>query len=108
MTGSSVIVDKSRRAGGWGAIVLGTIFGGFGAMFIFLVAFVSPMDFGPFMLFFLAIPGLFAIGGGFAVVRGVRNVWLSHVLGTPTLTVPQGQPLYLGGELVAQFHRSGG
>jgi hypothetical protein len=106
---TSVIVDASRRAGGWGAIVLGTIFGGFGAVFVAVGATFMLMDgLPPVALFVLVLPALFAAGGTLAVIRGIRNVWLSHVLGAPTLEVPRDQPLYLGGAMAAQFHRSGG
>ncbi|MBI3688259.1 MAG: hypothetical protein HY241_13160 [Actinobacteria bacterium] len=86
MAGTVVITDRSRRARSLGLIILG----------VFLVPFA------------IAVPIPFALVGAAFLIGGIRRLWLSHVLGVPTLVVPLAEPLCLGGVLVARFHRSGG
>jgi len=111
MSETRVMADQSRRSSGWGSIVVGTLFGGFGTVFIVGVSIATMADPFPtsfFPLFLMIIPGIFAVGGGIAVISGIRKVRLSHLLGVPTLILPRGEPLYLGSVVVAGFHRSGG
>ena len=109
MAQTSVIVDRSRRTNGCGAVILGTLFGGFGVTFMvsLIVSRIASPD--PISLLFgFACGGPFALLGGAIVASGIRNVWLSHLFGVPTLTIPRGAQLRLGGALVARFHRQGG
>jgi hypothetical protein len=57
---------------------------------------------------FFGFFGLMLLGGAAAVYFGVRSIWFSHLLGVPTLIIPAGEALCLGGVVVAQFVRSGG
>jgi hypothetical protein len=111
MAQTSVIVDRSRRTYarlGVFFAIFGTLFGGISLMFTVLVI-VSMIDSpNPISLFGLACGGLFTLLGGAIVASGIRNVWLNHLFGLPTLTIPRGAQLCLGGALVARFHRQGG
>jgi hypothetical protein len=114
MSGTQVIVDRSRRSRGCVGIGCGTVFGGFGLAFVFAVGtqtFADPDPGGGFLpgsLFLVAIGSVFALIGGTALVFGVRNIWLSRVLGVPTLTIDRPDLLRLGGVAEARFHRAGG
>jgi hypothetical protein len=119
MSGTQVIVDRSRRGRGCLGIGCGTVFGGFGVAFlvgvvaaIFADGLASPTHggFGGFLVaqFMLGIGSVFVAGGGAALFFGVRSLWLGHVLGVPTLVVPSAPPLCLGAVVVARFGRSGG
>jgi hypothetical protein len=109
MAQTLVIADRSRRNSGWVSIIFGTIFGGFAAMFTaFALTETISWTNDTGALFGLAFGGLVTILGGSMVAFGIRNVWLSHIFGVPTLIIPRGAQLCLGGVLVARFHRQGG
>jgi hypothetical protein len=108
MAQTSVIADRSRRRNGWAAIIFGTLFGGI-ATVITVAALVATIDSpNPISPFMLACGGLFTLLGAAIIAYGIRSVWLGHLFGVPTLTVPPGAQLCLGGVLVARFHRQGG
>lgn len=118
MSGTQVIVDRSRRGRGCLGIGCGTVFGGAGVAFLvgvvtmFTDGLASPGQGGTggllFGLFALGFGSLFAAGGGAAVFFGVRSLWRGHVLGAATLVVPSAPLLCLGAVVVARFGRSGG
>lgn len=108
ITGTDSVADGSRRSTGWAGILLGTSFVGAGAAVAAIEEAMRP-DWDPSSFPIMgAFGAFFALVGMVGVIKGVRNVWLSHVLGTPTLTVPPAEPLLLGGVLVARFERRGG
>jgi hypothetical protein len=108
MTGTEIIADRSRRAGGWVAIVGGGFFGAVSTAIGATALVVTIADPNPVSGIVAGVGGIFMLGSTVAVVRGVRGVWLSHLLGVPTLVLPIGGQLYLGGGLTAAFHRTGG
>ncbi len=85
-------------------IVFGTFFAGFGGVFV--VAGTSVSDDG-FALFPGAFGLLFVAAGLFVVGRGLRQLWLRFLLGTPTLLVPSSDIL-LGDTVTTRFERGGG
>jgi hypothetical protein len=103
-----VVADRSRRRRGWTGIALGTVFGAIGTVSLAGLAAFAIGDPTPWFLVAAVIPLLFALGGAAGVVFGIRNLWLSHVLGVPTLVLPSGTSLCLGETVTARFHRSGG
>jgi hypothetical protein len=103
-----VVADRSRRQRGWLGIVLGGVFGGSGAVFLVLLAAAAVAAPTPWFLLVAVVPAIFVIGGAVGVVLGVRSLWLSHVLGVPTLVLPNGTSLCLGETVAARFHRAGG
>lgn len=108
MSGTQQIQARSRTTAGCLLIVLGAIFGGVGSAFA-IGGTVSAWDeMGLFGVLFGGVGGLFALGGLTAVGFGVRNLWLSRVLGRMTLELPPEEPLGLGGTKVVRFRRTGG
>jgi hypothetical protein len=108
MAQTTVIADNSRRTTGWVTIVFGTLFGGFGvafAAFALWATITSPNPVTPFMV---ACGGLFGLVGAALAGFGVRKLWLRHLFGVSTLTVPGGAGVCLGEMRVARFHRQGG
>lgn len=103
-----VVADRSRRSRGWLGIVLGGVFGGFGTIFLVLLAAAASAAPTPWFLVVAVVPLVFTVGGAVAVVAGIRNLWLSRVLGVPTLVLPNGTALSLGETVTARFHRAGG
>jgi hypothetical protein len=89
-------------------IVFGALFGGVGSAFAIGGVVALWGSIGPFGLIFTGVGGLFAIGGLVALIGGIRNLWLSRVLGRMTLELPQEQLLSLGGTQVVRFRRTGG
>lgn len=106
MTGTDVVADRSRRSKGWSGVLMGAVVAGMGSAFggagLGLFGDGTPNVLGG------AFGGLFVLVGGGMLISGARNLWLHHLLGTPTLTVPPAEPLRLGGVLVARFERRGG
>ncbi|MFC4590164.1 hypothetical protein [Sphaerisporangium corydalis] len=115
MSGTQVIVDRSRHGRGCLGASCGTVFGGFGVAFlvgVVVLMFAGGLEGGPFGVLvdlgLLGIGSVFAVGGGAAVFFGVRNLRLEHALGVSTLVVPSVPLLCLGAVVVARFSRSGG
>jgi hypothetical protein len=106
MSGTQQLQARSRTAGGWTLIILGTICAGMGTLFGGGIAASGEID--PFSLLFGGVGGLFALGGATAVGFGVRSLWLSRVLGRMSLDLPVEDPLALGGTKVVRFRRVGG
>jgi hypothetical protein len=104
----SVIEDNSRRTWGWVSIVFGTVFGGFGATFAAVALWMTITSPNPVSPFMVLCGGLFGLVGAALAGSGIRNVWLRHLFGVPTLTIPGGASLCLGEVRVARFHRRGG
>jgi hypothetical protein len=76
-----VITDRSGRALGCVGIVFGTMFGGFGLVFVAAVVGASIGHPNPLLIFPIGFGGLFALGGGAGVYFGVRSVWQRHLWG---------------------------
>jgi hypothetical protein len=115
MAGTDIVADRSRRSRGWTQIFIGIPFMLIGGAVSSTVLFVAGgveaatgSGPGPGGLIAGVVGGIFALAGLGSEVAGVRNLWRAHVLGTQTLTVPPAEPLFLGGLLVARFHRRGG
>ena len=101
-----MIVDQSRHRRGRTAITCGVVIGGIGAIFTLVVVSVAIRSPATLAATLCSVP--VAIGGVTLFARGRRNLQLSRWFGTPTLIVPSGQRLYLGGVVPARFQRVGG
>jgi hypothetical protein len=110
--GQNRLVDRSRSSGAVVQVLFGTVFAGFAGVFVATSAFIQegsasfgfPTGFG---LIFTGV-GLLFVAVGLAVLgRGLRQLWLRYLLGTPTLFVPSADIL-LGDTVTTRFERRGG